>query len=614
MIIGTAGHVDHGKTTLVRALTGIDADRLPEEKRRGMTIDLGYAYAGALGFVDVPGHERFVHTMLAGAGGIDAALLAVAADDGVMPQTAEHLHILDLLGVSRIVVAITRSDLAPDRVAAVAAELRRRLPAALDIIPVSAVTGQGIEALRQALLAMPPSPRDADGHPRLAVDRAFTVQGAGLVVTGTLLAGRIAVQDRLLLSPAGMPVRVRGLHAQNRPAEFAAAGQRVALNLTGVERQDVARGDWVLHPDSHAPTAMLDARIRLLPGSRPWRGDAQVHLHLAASHVTARASTLGGEIPPGGSGFVRLNLARPIAALALDRFVLRDAAAESTLGGGVVLDPWPPRRGARTPSRLANLAALDQSADAALRDLVADAPVAFPPFARARNLTPSGQAALLAQAGAILAGGFALAPGRHTSLNGRMQTLLAEKHAEFPELPGLTPEQLRLAIGACPSPLFAALLQEALRQGGIRQDGRFLHLPTHTPVLAKDDERIWSAVAPIIAAARFSPPRVRDMLPAVGVPEPALRASMRRIARFGRLVEVAPDHFFLRETVAEMIAIGAALEQETGSLATPVFRDRLGIGRKVAIHILEFLDAAGITRRAGDERRVDRHRTDRFST
>ena len=299
MIIGTAGHVDHGKTTLVKALTGVDADRLAEEKRRGITIDLGYAYTDGLGFVDVPGHERFVHTMLAGASGIDAALLVIAADDGVMPQTREHVQILDLLGIERCVVALSKADLAPERVASVAEEARSLLARTAlrdaPVLPVSAVSGKGIEALRAALLELGPRERDTEGYPRLAVDRAFTLRGAGLVLTGTLVAGTIQADDRLKLSPSGLDLRVRGLHAENRPAEAARAGQRVALNIAGpkLSKEVVARGDWVLHPEVHAPTAALDARIRLLADEAgPLRANTPVHLHLGAAHVTARVATL----------------------------------------------------------------------------------------------------------------------------------------------------------------------------------------------------------------------------------------------------------------------------------------------------------------------------------
>src|SRR5579872_7206468 len=363
MIIGTAGHVDHGKTALVKALTGIDADRLAEEKRRGITIDLGYAYTdtpnGTLGFVDVPGHERFVHTMLAGASGIDAALLVVALDDGVMPQTREHVQILQLLGIDRGIIALTKLDLAPDRVDTVAAQLRTLLAgnplADAPLLPVSALTGQGVEALQSAIQALGPRQRDDELHPRLAVDRAFTLSGAGLVVTGTLVSGRIRIEDRLVLSPPGLELRVRGLHAQNRPAQEATAGQRVALNVVGprLSKDTVNRGDWVLHPDAHAPVAAIDARITLAAEEpRQLRSDTQVHLHLGAAHTTARVVPLDADrIEPGATVLVRITPQQPIGALARDRFVLRDATATRTIGGGILIDPFPPRRGRRSPDR-----------------------------------------------------------------------------------------------------------------------------------------------------------------------------------------------------------------------------------------------------------------------
>ena len=462
MIIGTAGHVDHGKTALVKALTGVDADRLAEEKRRGITIDLGYAYTDDFGFIDVPGHERFVHTMLAGASGIDSALLVVALTEGIRPQTREHLHILSLLGVHRGVVALTKADVAADREAEVAAALGRLLAetplAGAPMIPVSALTGQGIEALRAALLASAGAARDSGGHPRLAVDRAFTLSGAGLVVTGTLVAGRIAVEDRLVLSPSGLEVRVRGLHAQNKPAAEAVAGQRVALNITGarVSKESVARGDWVLHPELHAPTGALDARVRLLPdAARALRQDTQVHLHLGAAHVMARVSLLDRErLEPGEAALVRLILQQPIGALARDRLVLRDTGATATIGGGLVLDAFAPRRGRRTPGRLAQLAALDvDDPVAALRGLLGVAPgwVERDGFVRGWNVAEA--AGLIAAVPAIGVGGLIMAPARFEQVRAGVLAKLAAQHKEAPELPGLQAERLRLSLAGFSSGL-----------------------------------------------------------------------------------------------------------------------------------------------------------------
>ena len=617
MIIGTAGHVDHGKTALIKALTGIDADRLAEEKRRGITIDLGYAYTDELGFVDVPGHERFVHTMLAGATGIDAALFVVALNEGVMPQTREHAQILQLLGIDRGVIALTKSDLAPDRVAQISANVHALLAptslAGAPLIAVSATTGEGIDALRIALRALGPRTRDSDGHPRLAVDRAFTLAGAGLVVTGTLVAGRIRVEDRLTLSPPGIDVRVRGLHAQNRPATEAFAGQRVALNITGprLAKDIVQRGHWVLHPDVHAPTAALDVRFTLLEDeAKPLRADAPAHLHLGAGHVMARVSPLDADrIEPGASALVRLVLDRPIGALARDRFVLRDATATRTIGGGIVIDPFPPRRGRRTPPRLAQLAALQTDEPAtALRALLA-----LPPhwtdraaFFRARNLPDTAPLPAVALADLLIA------PHHLDTLRADLLAHLAAHHAASPDQPGLQPERLRVATGRLPPAAFRALLDQLLRQRAIAQDGPWLRLPTHRVVLSPQDERLWHAIQQSIEADRFRPPRARDLARELAMPEAAMRATLKRLQRMGRLIEVAPDQFFLRETVAEMAAIAAGLAQGDGTLTAASFRDRLANGRKVAILILEFFDRAGVTVREGDERRIRPDRLNLF--
>lgn len=616
MIIGTAGHVDHGKTALVRALTGVDTDRLAEEKRRGITIDLGYAYTEAFGFVDVPGHERFVHTMLAGASGIDTALLVVALPEGIRQQTREHLQILTLLGIERGVVALTKADLTPDRAPELSAELRLLLAdtplAESAIVPVSAVTGHGIDLLRDALLAAAGPERGTAGYPRLAVDRAFTLTGAGLVVTGTLVSGRIAVEDRLVLSPSGLELRVRGLHAHNKPAQEAVAGQRVSLNITGpkLSKDVVARGDWVVHPDIHAPTAAMDAQISLLPDvPRALRQDSMVHLHLGAAHAMARVSLLDRErLEPGETAPVRLTLPRTIGALAHDRVVLRDTGATHTIGGGVVLDPFPPRRGRRTQVRLGHLQAMEApDALAALRGILAVAPgwTDQAMFMRSRNIPPPERAGLVDLVPATTAGGLVLAPAAFEALRDSVVAVLSAHHRSAPELPGLQAERLRLALPDKPPAAGFAGVVDALRQQGIIvQDGAWLRLPDHRISLSPQDEKLWLAARPLIAAERFRPPRARDIAAALGQPENATRTILKRLARVGQLVEIAPDHFFLRETVAEMAAIAAQAVDADGLLTAAVFRDRLDNGRKVAILILEFFDKVGVTIRTGDVRRV----------
>jgi selenocysteine-specific elongation factor len=620
MIIGTAGHVDHGKTALVKALTGVDTDRLAEEKRRGITIDLGYAYTDEFGFIDVPGHERFVHTMLAGASGIDTALLVVALPEGVRTQTREHLQILSLLGVGRGVVALTKADLASDRADAVEAELHELLAGTplhtAPIIQVSALTGAGIDTLREALRASAGAARDAAGHPRLAVDRAFTLAGAGLVVTGTLVSGQIAVDDRLLLSPSGLEVRVRGLHAQNKPAQSATAGQRVALNITGprLSKDAVTRGDWVLHPDLHAPTQAIDIRLRLLPDApRALRQDVQVHLHLAAAHVMARVSLLDRDrLEPGETASVRLALSQPIGTLSRDRVVLRDSGATATIGGGVVLDPFPPRRGRRTPQRLAQLATLEAAdAVAALQGLLNIPPgwTERADFLRAWNVTDA--ASVQAAADALATGPLLLSRSAFTRLRGDILTALTAFHKRSPEQPGLQPVRLRQAVEDRPSVAgFAGVTEALLRDGSIAQDGPWLRMPGHKISLSPQDERTWAAARPLIAAERFRPPRTRDLAMALKIPEPAMRATLKRLQRMGQLVEVAPDHFFLRETMTEMATIAAAAVDAEGLLTAASFRDRLDNGRKVAIQILEYFDKVGLTVRSGDARTV---RADRLA-
>jgi selenocysteine-specific elongation factor len=622
MIIGTAGHIDHGKTALVKALTGIDADRLAEEKRRGITIDLGFAYTdtdhGTFGFIDVPGHERFVHTMLAGATGIDAALLVVALNDGVMPQTREHAAILDLLGIDRGIVALTKADIAGDKISLVEAEVRALLSITAlhdaTILPVSAISGEGVAVLIAALDALGPKQRDITGHPRLAVDRAFTLSGAGLIVTGTLVAGRIAVDDRLMLSPPGLELRVRGLHAQNRAATVAEAGQRVALNIAGprLSKDVVTRGDWVLHPDVHAPTASLDARLRILADEpAALRADTPVHLHLGAAHVMARAHPLDRDrIPPGEDAFVRLTLDRPIGALAGDRLVLRDAGAMRTIGGGSVIDPFPQTRGRRTPARLAQLTALQAAPpETALRQLLV-----LPPgwtdrarFLRARNLPATAAESVLAATPAVAVADLLMAPATREALQQDLLQALAAWHAAAPDQPGLQPERVRQQLPSRPpATAFRAVLETLLRRGTVRQDGPWLRLSTHQIRLSAADERLWPGIRAELARERFRPPRTRDLAKTLALPEPAMRATLKRLQRVGHLLELAPDHFFLRETVAEMAAIAAdtARTDPSGELTAAAFRDRLDNGRKVAIQILEFFDRVGVTMRSGDTRRV----------
>ena len=627
MIVGTAGHIDHGKTALIKALTGVDADRLKEEKARGITIDLGYAYyplpgGDVLGFIDVPGHERFVHNMLAGATGIDQVLLVVAADDGVMPQTREHLEILDLLGVTRGVMAITKTDrVDATRVTQVQAEVEALLAgtslAGSPVFPLSSMTGDGVAALRAHLeaAAAANAARAADGHFRLAVDRCFTLAGSGTVVTGTVFAGQVQVGDRLLVSPRGLEVRVRGIHAQNRAAPEGHVGQRCALNLAGAEKKDIVRGDWLLEPAAHSPTARLDARLKVpVSAARALRHWTPVHLHLGAVDAMAHVSLLGGAVlEPGASGLVQLVIDQPLGALRGDRFILRDQAASFTLAGGVVLDPFAPPRKTRTPQRLALLAALEQTpAPAALQALLAvsTAGVDLDWFARSHNLRATSAEALYRELPMVMtvtaAGGrFGFAAAHWTMVQQSVLDVLAAEHKRAPELLGLEGRRLRrLATPDLPWERFSTLIGQLLGEQRLARHGPWLHLPSHRITLTPAEEKLWRGIAPLLRATPFQPPWVRDLAHALKVPEAQVRALLKRVTLIGDTYEVLHDRFFTREAVTQLAQIAAELAAADGEVHAAAFRDRIGSGRKLAIQILEYFDKTGFSRRVGDAHRM----------
>lgn len=631
MIIGTAGHIDHGKTALVKALTGVDADRLAEEKQRGITIDLGYAYApmpdgSVLGFVDVPGHERFVHNMLAGATGIDLVLLVIAANEGVMPQTVEHLQIVDLLGIEHGIVALTKSDLADDDMrGARAAEIRTLLAktrlASAPILPVSSITGEGIAELKSRLGAFRTNRERASGYPRLAIDRSFTLQGTGLVVTGTLFSGEIRVDDRLMLSPKGIELRVRGLHAQNRQAERASAGERCALNITGARlaKDDIARGDWIVAEDLHAPTSVLDIRLNLLASEKkPLKHWTPVHVHLAAAHVMGRVALLEGDrLEPGAEALAQIVLDAPVGALTHDRLIIRDQSAQATIGGGTVIDPFASTRNRRKPERLIRLTDMDRPADQAAERLLNKAPGYFErrPFAVAFNVRGEEAESLWLEIDAVVTGPLVFGKSWWIAARQGLIAALAAHHEKAPEQPGLQPERLRNAMDIrLAKDAFAEVLAAELKIGGVAVDGPWLRLPTHVVSLSKESEAHWRRIEQMIRAQRFRPPRVRDFAQSLDLPEEDVRMLMRRVARMGRVVEIAQDHFYLRETVAEMIGIVAEIgaADPSAEITAAAFRDRIDSGRKVAIQILEFFDKQGITIRRGDRRRIRADRVTYF--
>ena len=644
MIIGTAGHIDHGKTSLVKALTGIDADRLKEEKARGITIDLGFAYKAStdgsvLGFVDVPGHEKLIRNMLAGATGIDHVMLVVAADDGPMPQTREHLAILDLLGLSRGVVALTKADLVSEaRLEEVRAEVRALLASTAlsgaELLPVSSITGLGIDTLTQHLAqasAALPAARQR-GHFRLAVDRSFSLAGIGTVVTGTAVSGQVAAGDKLVVSPSGKTVRVRGLHAQNQQADAGFAGQRLALNLAGVEKNEIARGDWIVAEPAHAPTQRLEARIRVLASeAKALAHWTPLHLHLGAVDVGARVMLLEGDaIAPGASAWVQLELDKPIGALRGDRFILRDQSALRTIGGGTVADALAPPARRRKHERLAVLAALDKAlpaeALAALLALELPNGVHLTRFITQCNLLPDDARALMQAVPhrAINDGAttLALAPGQLEKLVARIGEVLGAHHKRAADSPGMTVEALQRALTAKASTrpstaVFALLLKDLTSGGTLQRSGPYLRLSGHEASLQGAEQKLWERLKPWLAEGGWNhPPKLSDMLARDRtLPRDQVTRLLQKAARIGKVYAVSAEYFILTPHLCELALRAQTLAQtdEHQRLNVKTYRETTGISRHLSLPLVEFFDHIGFTKRDPVGRKIRRDAREMFS-
>lgn len=644
MIVGTAGHIDHGKTLLVKALTGVETDRLKEEKARGITIELGFAYVPVpgtatperpigeiLGFVDVPGHERFVHTMLAGAASVDFAVLVVAADDGVMPQTREHVQILDLLGIREGLVALNKIDLVDDdRRREVEAQIKGALAgttlAQADILPVSAATGAGIAHLKQRLMdeAARRPQRAVRGAFRQAVDRSFSVQGAGTVVTGAVQSGRVAVGDKVMTLPGRQELRVRAIHAQGQGAQTGRTGERCAINLAGIERDGVKRGDWLVDPGHASATSRYDADIQLL-GTEPralktW---TPAHLHIGTSQTLARIVLLDDDkLAPGTRALAQIVADDALPLRHGDRFVLRDAAAERTIGGGTVIDPRAPQRKRRTPERRAMLEALREP-DAALGlvkllDLTPGI-VDFAAYIVDRGLDAEEAETLIAILEPVVAetsGVRSIArPETVAALGKGVEDILKAFHAAHPELPGMTAEALRLKMTPrLTKPTFAALVAMLAGGGALVAQAGALRLPSHSSSLGAADQKLWERIEKQIVEQKFRPPQVREMAESLGQPIGNIRKLCKTMARIGTLVEVATDRFFLRSALAELGTIAGELAAASAakSFTAAEFKDRVGCGRNVGIQLLEHFDRRGLTARKGEVRVVVKRPEDVF--
>ena len=632
MIIATAGHVDHGKTELIRALTGIDTDRLPEEKARGLSIDLGFAYQNlsdntTLGFVDVPGHEKFIRNMLAGVGGIDLALLVVAADDGVMPQTREHLAILDLLGIDECVVAITKIDrVDDDRILQVQEQVETLLRNAgredTAVFPLCAPDNEGIDALKNALCkrAQAVSGRPLDGHFRMAIDRVFSLKGVGLVVTGMVLAGSTCIDDKLLVSADGSPVRVRGIRAHDRASDLARAGERCAINIVGrgVSEGSLKRGDWLMHSSLYVATTRIDVELRVLDSeSRPLKHWTPTHLHIGADHLAARVAVLaGGAIAAGERGLVQLVLERDAFVAHGDRFVLRDQSAQRTLAGGHVIDPFSPKRGRARPTRIAVLRAMNRRDPvdvlAALTE-ISETGVALEAFCVAHNVTAAQTQVMIELLSLQRVGHppreWVFSHARWQALLDRIEKVVGIFHRTLPDRPGASLRNIQLALKPH---VDTAILEQAsatlVQEKRLGESGKRFHLPSHAVRISEHDRQLWARAESSLAPETGSPLSLHQAAQAMGVDIKILETSLKNAVRLGRMVSVTSNRYLPIPYVSRLGFAAEALagRKVDGFFSVAEYCEQTQTGRNFAIDLLEYFDRVGFTQRVGNRRRIRR--------
>jgi selenocysteine-specific elongation factor len=643
IIVGTAGHIDHGKSALVQALTGTDPDRLAEEKARGITIDLGFAHQTIdevnFAFVDVPGHERFVKNMLAGVGGIDLVVLVVAADESVMPQTREHFDICRLLRVPAGLVALTKSDLADAETLEVARLEVRELVAGsfledAPIVPVSARTGDGLGVFRNTLAEMSRAARGraAGGATRLPIDRVFSMKGFGTVVTGTLVSGRIGVDDELAIAPGDRRVKVRSVQVHGRRETEAVAGQRTALNLGGVEVDDVARGQSLVTPDAFVESRIADAIVEVLPTARPLKHGARVRFHQGTAEIIGRIAVIGPPAPdrvlpaiaPGSRAFVRLRLEAPAVVVRGDRYILRAYSPPVTIAGGLILDPQPPRTGIRSAASLERMQrlAFDPASDeraaaefAAARVMIEDAGLAG--FATSALVSRVGvePANIGARADAIIAAGQAVRAGAVlvaspllSALKDSIVKALAEHHRAQPLSEGVPREELRdqLARRAAPA-VFDAALADLVAAGTISVRDR-VALATHRLSLSPEEERARTSIERAYRDAGLKPPDAAAIASAVGVEAATADRMVKLLLRQKVLVRIDTLLFHdeaLKQLKSELAVLkGLAVSGAAARIDVATFKERFGVTRKFAIPLLEYLDRERVTRRMGETRVV----------
>lgn len=626
VIVGTAGHIDHGKSALVEALTGTHPDRLEEEKRRGITIDLGFAFLETgdvtFGFVDVPGHERFVRNMLAGAGGIDLVLLVVAADEGIKPQTREHFDICRLLGIERGIVVITKADLAePDVVGLVKLEIEEFIHGSFlegaQIVAVSARTGAGMDELKNELAraagAVPP--RDLSAYARLPIDRVFPMKGFGTVVTGTLISGTLRADQEIELLPVARRLRIRVLHSGGRAVALAEAGQRTAVNLSDIAVADIQRGMALAAPGLFRPTQRLDARLSLLPLARPLKRRARVHFHQGTAETIADVTILGADqLAPGQSALAQLRLDSPVFVLPGDRFIIRQFSPVETIGGGVVLDALAPRHKQDDSCASAFLGVLESgSTEEVLDALAEEAPggLSLPEIiartgwlesaigASVQALTAAGKIRIVSSEPLIVT-----SEARFSELLQRTLHEVEAFHKANPLVPGISKEELRGRAASRVRPeMFRSALDELVATGKLQAAGDLVQKAGREIALSLDEAQAKDRIAKEFEAAGLAVPSVTEVLAKLPVDSRRAQKLMQMLLREKTLIKVTDGLVFHQGAVEKLRGLLANYKRERGNkLPIAAFKELAGISRKYAIPLLEYLDRERLTRRVGDER------------
>jgi selenocysteine-specific elongation factor len=624
VIVGTAGHIDHGKTALVKALTGIDADRLEEEKRRGITIDIGFAHfelpapdgSGIrLGFVDVPGHERFVRNMLAGVGGIDLVLLVIAADEGIKPQTREHFDICRLLAIRRGITVLTKSDAVDaETLEVVRLEVEDYVrgsfldAAQSPMVAVSSLTGAGLDELKSALakVASKVTAKDSAALARLPIDRVFTMKGFGTVVTGTLVAGTIRKEEELEVFPSGKRVRVRGVQVHGSSAETAIAGQRTALNLAGLSTEDLARGMTLATADTFRSTSRVDALLSLLPSAKLFKDGARVHFHAYTTETIAEARLYGTkQLKPGDEAYAQLRFAEPMLLLPGDRFIVRQFSPVVTIGGGVALDAAPVTRKQRAEDAIAFLKIMqDGSPEQALAARVARrGPIGrrLEDLPGEMNIRREEAVKLAAKASLVWCNPVLVAPAPFAQVKADVLGALKKFHDANPLVTGMNKEELRDRINLGPE-VFYSVLGKLAEEKKLEVAGELVHLSGRGVVMKDEEAESKKIIEQAFASAGLKVPSLKEVLAGLKVDKIRAQKIVTLLLRDKILIKISEELVFHQSALLDLRHKIAALKNSTPTIDVAGFKDMTGVSRKYAIPLLEYLDRERVTRRVGDER------------